>query len=191
LSDELVRERRGNILVARLNRPDARNALNSALINAIGSAMNEADTDREIRAVVLTGTGDRAFCAGMDLRAFASGEQASERDPEAIEGFRRLIEGELSVPVIDADRAFALGLVNAVVAPDEVLPAALEFAERIAANGPLGVAATKELVRLSVIDAARAAGRLRELQPLVFGSADAKEGATAFVEKRRPVWQGR
>jgi enoyl-CoA hydratase len=257
LSDELVRERRGNILVARLNRPDARNALNSALINAIGSAMNEADTDREIRAVVLTGTGDRAFCAGMDLRAFASGEQASERDPEAIEGFRRLIEGELTVPVIgaanasavaggfelllgcdiivassqaqfglpevkrgllpagggtmlgtriplaialeialtgdsiDADRAFALGLVNAVVAPDEVLPAALEFAERIAANGPLGVAATKELVRLSVIDAARAAGRLRELQPLVFGSADAKEGATAFVEKRRPVWQGR
>ena len=68
-----MRERRGNVLVARLNRPEARNALNAALIAGIGAAMNEAETDPGIRAVVLTGTGDRAFCAGMDLRAFAGG----------------------------------------------------------------------------------------------------------------------
>ena len=257
MNGELVRERRGNVLVARLNRPEARNALNATVIDGIGAVTQEAEADPEIRAVVITGTGDRAFCAGMDLRAFASGEQPSQSDAGNMEGFRRLIDGELTVPVIgaanasalaggfelllgcdiivasseamfglpevkrglipagsgtllgtriplaialemtltgdsiDADRAYELGLANAVVAPDEVLPRALAYAERIAANGPLGVGATKELVRLNVTDAGRAAERLRELQPLVFGSADAKEGAMAFVEKRKPVWQGR
>jgi enoyl-CoA hydratase/carnithine racemase len=66
VSDELVRERRGNVLVARLDRPEARNALDAALIRGIGEAMNDADADPDVRAVVLTGTGDRAFCAGMD-----------------------------------------------------------------------------------------------------------------------------
>jgi enoyl-CoA hydratase/carnithine racemase len=256
MSDALVRERQGNVLVARLNRPDARNALNPALLRDIAAAMDEAESDPEIRAVVLTGTGDRAFCAGMDLRAFAEGGGDS-RDGEPPGGFFRLIQGEVSVPVIgaanasavaggfelllgcdlivassdarfglpevkrglfaagggtalgtrvplavaleialtgdpiDAERAFALGLVNAVVPPDEVLPTALDYADRIAANGPLAVAATKELVRLGVTDAARAGERRRELQQVVFGSEDAKEGATAFVEKRTPVWKGR
>lgn len=257
MNDELVRERRGNVLVARLNRPEARNALNATVINGIGLVMQEAEADPEIRAIVITGTGDRAFCAGMDLRAFASGEQPSPSDAGSMEGFRRLIDGELTVPVIgaanasalaggfelllgcdiivassqamfglpevkrglipagsgtmlgtriplaialemtltgdsiDAGRAYELGLANAVVAPDEVFATALAYAERIAANGPLGVRATKELVRLCVTDAGRGAERLRELQPAVFGSADAKEGAIAFVEKRTPVWQGR
>ena len=68
---------------------------------------------------------------------------------------------------------------------------ALARAERIAANGPLGVAAVKELVRLGVSDAARARQRLDEWQHVVFSSEDAKEGAMAFIEKRAPVWQGR
>jgi enoyl-CoA hydratase/carnithine racemase len=256
MSDELVRERRGNVLVARLNRPEARNALNPALLRGIAAAMDDAESDPAVRAVVLTGTGDRAFCAGMDLRAFAEGT-GDFSDADATGGFSRLIQGEVTVPVIgaanasavaggfelllgcdlivassgarfglpevkrglfaagggtslgtrvplavaleialtgdpiDAERAYALGLVNAVVPPDEVLPTALDYADRIAANGPLGVAATKELVRLGVTDAARADERRRELQPVVFGSEDAKEGATAFVEKRAPVWKGR
>jgi enoyl-CoA hydratase/carnithine racemase len=86
VTEVLVRERRGNVLVARLNRPEARNALDAKLIRGISRAMNDADADPEVRAVVLTGTGDRAFCAGMDLRAFAGGEAPAGGDPEATAG---------------------------------------------------------------------------------------------------------
>ena len=99
------------------------------------------------------------------------------------------LEIALTGDTIDAQRAYELGLINKVVPPDQVLTAALEFAERIAANGPLGLAATKELVRLGVTDPALAEKRVGEWQPSVFASEDAKEGATAFVEKRPPVWQ--
>jgi enoyl-CoA hydratase len=101
------------------------------------------------------------------------------------------LEITLTGDLFDAERALALGLVNRVVAPDEVLPTALALAERIAANGPLGIAATKELVRLAVADVEAAHARQREWYPVVFQSEDAREGATAFVEKRDPVWRGR
>ena len=257
MSEELEREQRGPVLVARLNRPDARNALTPAMIRGIGAAIVDAEADPGIRAVVLTGTGDRAFCAGMDLRAFAAGEQGGLGDDDASRGFFRLGEGRTEIPLvgaanatavaggfelllgcdvivasseakfglpevkrglfpagggtflgtrvalgvalelaltgdsISAERAHDLGLVNAVVPPDDVLATALSYAERIAANGPLAVKAVKELVRLGVADPARAWERLRELQGVVFGSEDAKEGAIAFVEKRPPNWQGR
>ena len=64
----------------------------------------------------------------------------------------------LTGDAISAERAYDLGLVNAVVTPDEVLDTAVALAERIAANGPLGVAAVKELVRLGVSDAAACPG---------------------------------
>ena len=100
------------------------------------------------------------------------------------------LEMTLTGDNIDADRAYALGLVNQVVPADQVLDAALALAERIARNGPLALQATKELVRLAATDADKAWERQAEWQPKVFGSEDAKEGATAFIEKRDPVWQG-
>ena len=73
MADEpvLVTEQRGAVIVLRLNRPEARNAFNPELMGALGAALGEAERDPAIGAVVITGTGDRSFCAGMDLRAFS------------------------------------------------------------------------------------------------------------------------
>ena len=76
---ELVASGAEPVLVLRLNRPEARNALSRAIIGGIGDAVAEAETDPEIRAIVLTGTGDRAFCAGMDLRASPRAARARRR----------------------------------------------------------------------------------------------------------------
>ena len=93
---------------------------------------------------------------------------------------------------IDAARAAQIGLVNHVVADGEALPEAIALAERIAANGPLAVIATKQIA--SGGGDWPAEQRWEEMAALigpVFTSADAREGARAFVEKRPPVWQGR
>lgn len=93
---------------------------------------------------------------------------------------------------LTADRAAAIGLVNQVVDEGQALPAATELAERIAQNGPLAVAATKAIARSSS-DWTLEQGwdEQNKIMRPVFDSADAKEGATAFAEKRAPVWRGR
>lgn len=72
MSDLVLTERIGAVLVATLNRPEARNALNPELIDDLSVVLREADTDPSVRAIVLTGAGT-VFCAGMDLKAFAKG----------------------------------------------------------------------------------------------------------------------
>jgi enoyl-CoA hydratase len=69
---------------------------------------------------------------------------------------------------------------------------AVALAELITANGPLAIKAIKQLVKAAAtLPPAEAWALQAELQPVVFGSADAKEGATAFIERRPPRWQGR
>jgi enoyl-CoA hydratase len=93
---------------------------------------------------------------------------------------------------IGAERAAEVGLVNRVVPDGGALDAAVELATTIAANGPLAVAATKQIARASA-DWTLEQGwqeQARIGEP-VFASEDAKEGSRAFAEKRPPVWQGR
>jgi NADPH2:quinone reductase len=106
---ELVLDRRGPSLVMRLNRPEARNALTPGLIAGIGTAVAEAEADPAIRALILTGTGDRAFCAGMDLRAFADGARFPDAQSPGADAYRRLMRGEAGVPVIGAANGTAVG----------------------------------------------------------------------------------
>ena len=65
----VLTERRGHVLLVTLNRPAARNAVNLAVALGLGDALEEAEHDRDIWAVIVTGAGDKAFCAGADLQA--------------------------------------------------------------------------------------------------------------------------
>lgn len=99
-----------------------------------------------------------------------------------------LLTGEL----LEASRAARLGLVNHLAHPGEALKRARELAEKIAANGPLAVRRSKQIVTAAPEwPAAEAYERQMDVAQAVFDSEDAKEGARAFTEKRRPVWQGR
>jgi enoyl-CoA hydratase len=93
---------------------------------------------------------------------------------------------------ITGEQAQRLGLVNRVVEPGTALDGALELAAAIAANGPLALAASKEILRRS-LDWTEAEGWKQQLDIMapVFSSEDAREGAAAFAEKRPPRWQGK
>jgi enoyl-CoA hydratase len=78
----LERDRRGAVEVLTLNRPERRNALNGELLEALERAFAELADDDAVRAVVLTGAGDRAFCAGMDLKDFAANASSDGASPD-------------------------------------------------------------------------------------------------------------
>src|SRR3546814_13202531 len=93
----------------RLNRPDARNALSPELIGELGAGLADAEADAATRAVVLTGTGDRAFCSGMDLRAFAAGDsKPTDAQKEGMKVFGRFMQGDIGVPIVGAAQATAV-----------------------------------------------------------------------------------
>jgi enoyl-CoA hydratase/carnithine racemase len=254
--EPLLRERHGRVELLRINRERARNAIDGPTSIALGRAFDELAGDDDVWVVVLTGTGDKAFSAGMDLKAFVSGqagdimsaehgfaniarrnfpkpviaavngvalaggleivlscdlvvaaEHAAFGIPEAKRGLvaagggllrlhRRIpysiaLELALTGDTIDARRAAEFGFVNRVVPADRVVPEALELAERICANAPLSVRASKEIMRRSVGMTEDEAWEMNaELIMPIFTSKDAIEGSTAFAEKRPPVWQG-
>lgn len=254
MADEVQVQRLDGVQVITINRPEAKNALNRAVAEAVAAAVDELDGSDELRVGVLTGAGG-TFSAGMDLKAFLRGEspsiegrglcgitQTPPRKPliGAVEGwalaggFELLLACDLVVAAesarfgvpevkrslvaaggaalllpkrvpyalalellltgdpLTAPRAAEIGLVNQVTADGGALEGALELARRIAGNGPLAVAATKQIAR-STADWTFPQGWTEQASVVgpVFASEDAREGATAFAEKRAPVWKGR
>ncbi len=204
---EVLVEQRDRILIITINRPKAKNAVNSAVAHGLADAVDRLDGDPGLSVGIVTGAGG-TFCAGMDLKAFARGEVPivegrgmgfTERGPvkpliAAVEGYalaggtelalatdlivaskdasfgipevkRGLVAGgggllrlperippaiamelALTGEAFTAERAHALGMVNVLAEPGGALDAAIELAERITANGPLAVAATKQII---------------------------------------------
>jgi enoyl-CoA hydratase len=248
--DAVLTEVDGNILLITLNRPSARNAINSAVGQGLLAAVARLEVDPELRVGVLAGSGP-TFCAGMDLKEFAAAgvpkglfeflsrgstkpliaaveghvlggglelaltcdliaaaEDATLGIPEAKVGLlaaggalirlpRRLppamaMELALTGEAISATDAHAYGLVNRVAPQGQALAAARTLAAAIGVNAPLSLIASKAII---VEGQGRSETEGWELQrshvSTVFKSSDAREGARAFKEKRRPVWSGR
>jgi crotonobetainyl-CoA hydratase len=207
---KVLTETRERVLIITINRPDSRNAVDGDVWFLIGEALEQAQDDADVRCIVLTGSGDLAFSAGMDLKALATGSFSIS--PEmARYGFGGFVRHFTSKPTIAAVNGKALGggtelalacdLIVAVESAGFGLPEvkrgliALDLAAAIARNAPLAVQASKRLA-YRIVDGEPAgeaemwAANDREVGAL-FASADAAEGPRAFAEKREPVWTGR
>jgi enoyl-CoA hydratase len=246
---------RDGVLILTLDRPDVRNAIDMATIDALEAGLDRVDSALELRAGVLTGSRG-TFCAGMDLKAFADSQDSSvaesalarivRRPPgrrpliAAVEGFavgggfelalacdlivaadgasfglpevkhslvasgggllrlsRRLpfglaMEMALTGARMPAERAYEHGLVNRLTEPGGALDAAMALAGEIAANGPLALAAVKQLVWGQLDWSADEYWAEQDrILPAVNASDDAREGVRSFIEKRAPAWSGR
>lgn len=258
----VIAEQRDHILVVTLNRPEVRNAVNLDLTMGVGVALDLAEADPDTWVVIVTGAGDRAFCAGADLKAAAAGELTGTDERLNRWGFAGYVSHAISKPTIAAVNGFALGggtelvlasdlavaadtasfglpevkrgifagaggsfrlprqippklameailtgepitalralevgLINRVVPASEVLEAAIALAEKICANAPLAVQASKRIAR-GITDEHVVAEDADWERTGVEGAAlmrsqDAREGMRAFAEKRAPQWQGK
>jgi enoyl-CoA hydratase len=104
VSDEAVlTEQRGGILIVTINRPDARNAVNGAVAEGMAAALDRLDEEDELRVGIVTGAGGY-FSAGMDLKAFVTGERPYSGD----RGFAGITQRAARKPLIAAVEGFAL-----------------------------------------------------------------------------------
>jgi enoyl-CoA hydratase/carnithine racemase len=256
----LAERRDDHILVVSLNRPESSNALNTQMGLDLVELFEGFSTDIEgLRAVILTGSGDKAFCAGGDLKqrngmtdeAWQAQHLVFERMLRAVLGCpipvigavngaaygggceiaaatdfvyaatharfaltevtlgimpggggtqtlaravgeRRAKELILSGLPFSAEEAERWGLVNRVLPPDELLPAALAIAGRIAANGPISVRQAKQAVHRG-LQMSLADGLTFEIEAYnrLVPTADRREGVLAFNERRKPNFQGK
>jgi len=108
--NNLITEQNGHILTITINRPDQLNALNKETISELNQALSAADSDAGVGVVIITGSGEKAFVAGADIKEFAdfSVEKGKELSAEGHRILFSFIEN-MSTPVIAAVNGFALG----------------------------------------------------------------------------------
>jgi enoyl-CoA hydratase len=99
----VLTERRERVLIITINRPDARNAVNAAVAEGIAHALDDLDADDGLSIGVITGAG-KGFCAGMDLKAFVTGERPWFED----RGFAGITQRAAAKPLIAAIEGFAV-----------------------------------------------------------------------------------
>jgi crotonobetainyl-CoA hydratase len=116
-------ERRDRVMVITLNRPEARNAVNSEVTSIVGSALDEADRDNGVWVVIITGAGDQSFCAGADLKAIMRGEAIIPPNMEHW-SFAGWVNHFVSKPTIAAVNGFALGGGTEIVLASDLAVAA-------------------------------------------------------------------
>ena len=256
---DLIYEKFDHYAVLTMNRPHRLNALGGDLRRLMQEAVDDLESDPEMRVGILTGAG-RAFCAGADLKEMNEGNQRRQglRDTMGYDldesmpfsrarkpfiaainglciagGLERALDCDIRIasteaffglfevkrgimpgyaihhlarmlPIGDAlyimltadriepDEALRMGLIREILAPDDLMPRAVEIAEMIASNAPLAVEGTKFMAqqwRQLQIDESYRTGQW--VSRTVLNSEDAKEGPLAFVEKRPPNWSGR
>src|SRR4029077_15757007 len=260
---ELLYETDGPVATLTMNRPDRLNAISGPMLMEMSQRLIEADNDRNVRCIVLTGAG-RAFCAGLDLQDASSGtgiggggggvaatldlrtapptvlhsldtpvvaalhggaagygmdlalgcdiRVASDRSklaaaftkrgvlPESggtwrlprLVGWAKAAEIIFTGRTLSAEQCLELGLVNMVVAHDELEKQTRALAEEIAANAPLAVQASKRMMRAAMSEEFddHVHHVFLQLLPL-FQSKDFREGMASFLEKREPRFEGR
>jgi enoyl-CoA hydratase len=251
--------REDGVAVLTIDRPEAMNALDVATLEELHDRLTQLRDDDEVRVIVLTGGGKKAFAAGADIKYMSalSVEEAKEwgglghevgrlleTGPKAsiaaVNGFAlgggcelalacdlryaaataKLGQPEVNLGifpgwggtqrlarvcglgvakdliltgrVVDSDEALRIGLVNDVFEPGELMERTLEVARTIASKGPLAVAEAKAAVNVALQgDHGENLQAEAESFGALFASEDAKEGMTAFVEKREPTFRGR
>lgn len=251
-------EEENNLAVITINRPNKMNALNRRTIEELHVAFKELDEDRDIKTIIVTGSGEKAFVAGADISEFAhfsvkEGRQLSAMGQKnlfnlvenlstpviaAINGFAlggglelamachfrvassnarmglpevslgvipgyggtqrlprligkgRAMELIMTAGMIDADKAFAYGLVNHVVSQEELLPLCVKIAGRISKNS--AVAIKHAIKAINAGFRYDADGYAVEIDAFghCFGTDDFKEGTSAFLEKRQADFPG-
>jgi enoyl-CoA hydratase/carnithine racemase len=104
----ILRERIDRIEIIRINRPEARNAINTKVNHALADAFDELEKDRGVAAIILTGVGDKAFCAGVDLKEV---NQLGNEDVfrQASGGFAGIVQRTMPQVLIAAVNGFAIG----------------------------------------------------------------------------------
>lgn len=120
----VLAEQHGHVLLVTLNRPDARNAVDNALTVGVGEALDHAEASPDIWVVVITGAGEKAFCAGADLKEAATGRLGTGDDRFARWGFAGYVTHAISKPTIAAVNGFALGGGTEIVLASDLAVAA-------------------------------------------------------------------
>jgi enoyl-CoA hydratase/carnithine racemase len=144
-------------------------------------------TSTDIRVAVP----DARFAVMEPKRGLFAGGGSTVRLPRQLP-YAFAMELLLTADMVDAERALAMGLINRVVPADQLMDSAYEYAERIAANAPLAVSATKQsAIEGLALDLQSAYANETRHSDRIFATQDAKEGPRAFAEKRPPEWQAR